>query len=283
MREVKNGIVDPQVLLESENQLKASIAARDAAKASILKAEAELLSRQSKLAQNKLDVEVARRRVAVAESDAKRLATLIGYLTVTAPYDGVVVARNANNGDYVAPGKGAPIYVIARTSTVRVFVDIPEKEAGSVRAGTKAEVLLPALREQLIRASVTRTSWALNAKSRSLRAEIDLPNAKGEILPGMYAYGKVFVERPGVWALPVSALHRSGARTFIWECDKGRAVRVEVQTGVSNGTWAQVDRRRLAGPGQDNRWGPINGSEQVIVGGSVFREGESVQIADPEP
>jgi multidrug efflux pump subunit AcrA (membrane-fusion protein) len=197
-REVEKKVVDPQVLLESENQLRASAAALEAARAAVLRAEAELLAKRAAEAEAELAVKVAGANLTLAEVEARRQAILVGYLTLTAPYDGIIVARNVNTFDYVAPGKGAPIYLIDRTATVRVFIDIPEKDAGSARVGTKAEVLIPALRDQPISASVTRTSWALNVKNRTLRAEIDLPNARGEILPGMYAYGKVFIERPGV-------------------------------------------------------------------------------------
>ena len=106
--EVKRGVVDPQILLESTNQLKSSIAARDAAKATIAKAEAELLSKQATLAKAKVDVAVARADLAVAESEARRLKAWVGYLTLTAPFDGVIVARNANTFDFVLPTTGDP-------------------------------------------------------------------------------------------------------------------------------------------------------------------------------
>ena len=48
-------------------------------------------------------------------------------------------------------------------------------------------------------------SWALNMKSRTLRAEIDLRNPDSQLLPGMYAYVKVIIERPDVLALPLDA------------------------------------------------------------------------------
>ena len=82
----------------------------------------------------------------------------MGYLTLTAPFDGVIVARNANTGDFVLPATGdptamtrspylspgggaAPIYVVDRTDVVRIFVDIPEQDANYVQIGTKATVL----------------------------------------------------------------------------------------------------------------------------------------------
>ena len=106
--EVDRGVVDPQILNESTNQWKSSVASRDAAKATITKAEAELLSRQATLAKAKVDVSVAQADLAVATSEAKRIEAWVGYLTLTAPFDGVIVARNANTFDFVLPSSGDP-------------------------------------------------------------------------------------------------------------------------------------------------------------------------------
>ena len=107
-REVQRGVVDPQILLESTNQLKSSTAARDAARATIKKAEAELLSDEAALAKAKVDVDVARADLAVATSDMKRIEAWVGYLTLTAPFPGVIVVRNANTFDFVLPSTGDP-------------------------------------------------------------------------------------------------------------------------------------------------------------------------------
>ena len=362
--EVDRGVVDPQILLESTNQWRSSVAARDAAKATITKAEAELLSNEATLAKARVDVSVANADLAVATSEEKRIEAWVGYLTLTAPFDGVIVARNANTFDFVLPSSGdpsadaraphlspsggaAPIYVVDRTDVVRVFVDIPEQDANYVHGcdlrlmravktlselptngrdlivlavlpnglhfrmfdslgkrtvdqdesqlkektsqiadlksllkdlwdtprvsplakdrvvtaltsifggvqmpvGTKATVLAQAYRDEPIPGSVTRTSWALNVKSRTLRAEIDLPNPGGQLLPGMYAYANVIIDRPGVRALPVAALTHSGDKTFCWMYQDGHAQRTEIQTGVSDGEWIEVTnllaRRRL--------------------------------------
>ena len=106
--EVTRGVVDPQVLLESTNQLKASTAAREAAKATIAKAEADLLSRQASLDKAIVDVQVARADLSVAVSEAKRIEAWVGYLKLPAPFDGVIVARNANTFDFVLPSTGDP-------------------------------------------------------------------------------------------------------------------------------------------------------------------------------
>jgi len=296
-REVDRGVVDPQVLLESQNQFNASTASRDAAQATIVKAGAELLSKQAFQTQAAVAVEVATASLAVAESEAKRLEALNGYLVLPAPYDGIITARNANTGDFVLPATGdptamarapylspggtaAPIYVVDRTDIVRVFVDIPEADANFVTKGSKASVLIQAYRDEPIQASVTRTSWALNVKSRTLRAEIDLPNTDSKILPGMYAYGYVPVEHPGAWALPRSAFDYSGDKVFYWGYDNGRAVRTEVRTGTANEEWVEVVSRRIPDPNGNGRWARIDGSESVIVGDlSILADGEPVRVA----
>ncbi len=81
--------------------------------------------------------------------------------------------------------------------------------------GSKATVLVRAYRDRPIPGTVTRTSWALNIQSRTLRAEIDLPNPGSQLLPGMYAYAKVMIERPGVRALPLSALDAPGRQDHL--------------------------------------------------------------------
>jgi multidrug efflux pump subunit AcrA (membrane-fusion protein) len=148
--------------------------------------------------------------------------------------------------------------------------------------GSKALVQIKAYSDEWLPGAVTRTAWALNFKSRTLRVEIDLLNPdRGKIRPGMYAYGKVVVERSDVWAVPLAALTYSGNKAFLWMDVNGHAVRTEIQTGIDDGVWIQVLRRRPAtAPADSNRWVHIDGSEQVILGDlSDLEEGEAVQVA----
>jgi HlyD family secretion protein len=295
-RETNRGVVDPQVLLESQNQHKQSKAQWMAAEAVVLKAKADLLAAEETLREDKVDVDVAKARVKVAESDAKRLDAWVGYLTIPAPYDGVIVARNANSWDFVLPaagdptadhnaphlspsGKGAPIYVVDRTDIVRIFVDVPEADANYVRVGAKARVQIKGYRDEWMPGYVARTAWALNVKSRTLRAEIDLHNKNNEILPGMYAYGKVIIERNNVRALPADALTYSDDKAFYWSYENGHAVRTEVQVGVSDGDWVEVTNRYAPTKSGEESWVLIDGSEQVITGNtSELSEGCAVKL-----
>ena len=210
-------VVDQQVLDETRRQLRSGQASLEASRAAVRTRDAERLGTEATQERTKVDISAAEARVKVAEADERRLAALVDYLTITAPYDGVVFARNVNSGDFVLPATGdptqgvfslgvspsrsTPLYVLNRIDPVLFVVGVPEADASYVAAGTKARVRIPALAGLQIDARVTRTSWALNSTSRTLLAEIDLPNPKEAFVPGMYAYGSVLIERPHVRAL----------------------------------------------------------------------------------
>jgi multidrug efflux pump subunit AcrA (membrane-fusion protein) len=414
--EVDRGVVDPQILLESTNQWKSSLAFRDAALATIKRAEAELLSAQETLAKDKVDVAVAKADLEVATSEWKKIGAQVGYLTLRAPFDGVVYARNANTFDFVLPAQGdptanrrapdissaggAPIYVVDRTDIVRIFIDIPERDAnyvhgvdlrllpalndprelpatgtdlillaregGALRfrffdsdgeriidtddrrltdkgpqlaklksllarmwdrpqarpteaskggvwdrvpggaplvsptdkdkvlaalrdifgadhvpAGTRAKVLARGYRDEPIEGTVTRTSWALNVTSRTLRAEIDLANPGSRLLPGMYAYADVIIQHPKTMTLPEAALTHVGDQTFCWLYDDGHAKRTEVRTGLSDGNWIEITSiEHPDGSEAGHPFASPTGTEQVILGDlTILADGVPVEIA----
>ena len=185
-------VVDEQVLLESKKQLKSSTASVEAAKATTVAAEATEAARKADYDKSKVDVDAARASALVTKAAEQRLAALVAYTHVRAPYDGVIVNRNVNTDDYVAPGTGDqsgprstqgtnmaqrwPLYVVARTDKMRIFLDVPEMEAEGVVKGSPATVRVQAVDDEEVSATVTRTSWSLHLHTRTLRAEIDLPN-----------------------------------------------------------------------------------------------------------
>jgi RND family efflux transporter MFP subunit len=285
--------INPQILEESRKQLKADVAAREAARASASAAEAAAQARKVDVEKARVDVEAARARVEVGRADEQRLAAMLSYTHILAPYDGIVVDRNANTGDYVQQGtgdlsaargsrdqssnRGAPVYVVARTDRVRVYVDVPEGEAEYVRTGAPAKIGLPALAGEEIAAAVTRTSWSLLPRSRTLRAEIDLPNHQAQLRPGMYAYGRVEIERPNVWAVPLACVVEVGNRNVCYLYADGKAVQTPVQIGINDGKWVELARLE-----RDGGWTLPSGAEAVIRGDlAELSDGRQVQVAEP--
>jgi HlyD family secretion protein len=303
---VDDRVIDQQILGESRRQFDSSKASKDAADAAVKTAEANRLARQADFEKATVDIDVAAARLKVSSADEQRLEALLGYTRLEAPYEGIVVLRNINTGDFVLPATGdpsasnrspdesgakaTPLYVVARTDVVRVYVDVPEsqanyivsevdKKAGDNRPVTKAIVRVAAFQDADIPASVTRSSWALNMKSRTLRAEIDLPNPEAKLLPGMYAYGKVLIQRPSVQALPEAAVMEDGNQTCCFVYHDGKAVKTALQIGLRVEGWVEVLKKKTG-----DTWSDIDGKEQVIACDlSELTDGCEVKLTDAAP
>jgi HlyD family secretion protein len=282
-------IVDKQVLEETRKQLKSSTAAMEASQATVIAAEAKESALKADLSKAKVDVEAAKAKAAVSEQTVQRYAALVGYLEIRAPYDGRVIARNVAEGDYVQPSTGdlsgprsiqtrpnpmgTPLYVVARTDKVRIFLDVSEMDAHGVDVGSPATVRVQAVDDEDIPAKVTRTSWALHAHTRTLRAEIDVPNSKQRLLPNMYAYGEVVVRRPGVWAMPMATVTEIGNQSCCFLYEDGVAVQTPVELGINDGKWVEVRKKRVKG-----KWVNPTGKEEVIEADlSEISDGEHVR------
>jgi multidrug resistance efflux pump len=129
--------VTQQLADESLSKLRAAEAGQQAAQAGVELARAELLESESGVPQAQADIDAAAAREQVAAADLAYVETMLGYLELKAPYDGVVSQRNVDTGHFVRASSesAAPLLVVARTDTLRVFVDVPEAEAAFVTSG----------------------------------------------------------------------------------------------------------------------------------------------------
>jgi len=125
-----------------------------------------------------------------AQANVQRLEQLQGFQKVVAPFAGIVTSRNNDNGALVAAGnngQGAPLFRIAQTDTLRIYVTVPETNARSIGPGQDVSVSFRQIPEKEFKAKVVRTSGAIDPASRTLLTELQLPNRDGQLLPGMYA------------------------------------------------------------------------------------------------
>jgi RND family efflux transporter MFP subunit len=133
-------------------------------------------------------VDTARAGVEGAEAALQKAKTLLALAQVRAPCDGVVSRRGYSVGDYVAAGgKGArpPLLTIERTDRFRVVFRVPERDVASAKVGGAAEVVLDALPGRRFAGRVARVGFAVDPRTRTTRAEIDLSDPQGQLRPGM--------------------------------------------------------------------------------------------------
>jgi RND family efflux transporter MFP subunit len=271
-------VIDEQVRDETLNQFRAAEAARDEVEARVRSMEAAQTESEARRDRAKADVAVAEAKARVAAADEGRTRAFLGYTRLTAPFAGVVTARNIDVGHLLQPSdRGPPLFVVTQMDPVRVFVEVPEADAALVRPGAKAAVTVPALRGRTFPGAVTRTAWALEARSRTLMTAIDLPNPYGELRPGMYAYAAVTVALPEAWTLPSTAVVKQGDATVAFLVRDGKAVRVGVQTGFNDGRHVEVLKVEAPAPGAAApAWAEPTGGETFVLRTAGVTDGQPV-------
>lgn len=125
---------------------------------------------------------------AAALANVRRLEALKGFTRLTAPFAGVVTSRSAQLGELVVAGvaSSTPLFTIADTTQMRVFVRVPQHDAPQMVAGQKASLLLPEYDNRPFEAVVSRSAGAVDPVSGSVLVELKADNADGALLPGAY-------------------------------------------------------------------------------------------------
>jgi RND family efflux transporter MFP subunit len=131
-------------------------------------------------------VAAQRSNVAQAEANLAHIDEVQGYRLVKAPFAGVITQRNVDVGALVSSGNTL-LFRIAQTGTLRTYVNVPQTNASTIRPGQTARLKVSNLPGREFAGTVTRTANALDPTSRTLLVEIQVPNADGALLPGMYA------------------------------------------------------------------------------------------------
>lgn len=171
----------------------------------------KVLYRDSSVTQQELDTyqssfDASRASESAAEDEVRRLEVLVQYEKVTAPFGGVVTARNVETGVFVtATGTtnsvqpsgvggntiggstpGTQLFTVSQTDTIRAYVGVPQAYAPEVRLGMPAELDVQESPGRTFHGRVIRTANSVDAASRTLLTEVDVVNADGSLLPGTY-------------------------------------------------------------------------------------------------
>jgi multidrug efflux pump subunit AcrA (membrane-fusion protein) len=138
-------------------------------------------------------------------ANVRRLEALVSFEKVYAPFDGVITVRNTDTGWLINAGAGSPtaapfllaqsagsptaeLFRLAQTSTLRIFVAVPEVYSRAARVGSTATLTLDEFPSETFHGKVTRTSQSIDMASRTLNTEIDVDNPTGQLLPGAYVH-----------------------------------------------------------------------------------------------
>jgi membrane fusion protein (multidrug efflux system) len=192
-------------------------------------------------------VDDARGKLDIAKATRDRTETLLGFTKITAPFSGIVTRRFADPGAFIPAAtagstpQSAAIVTLADFNTVRVQVAVPEAEASHVEAGEPVTLNVEGLPGKNFEGTITRFSYALDDASKTMLAEIEMPNPKLELRPGMYASVKIGIEKKdGAMLIPVGALFTEKVGPSVFTLADGKAKKIPVKTGFNNGTNVEI-------------------------------------------
>jgi RND family efflux transporter MFP subunit len=215
-------------------------------------------------------LEAFKASVAAAEATVQRLAALQGFEKVYAPFAGVVTARNMDVGALVSAGQTVPLFRIADTDVLRVYVNVPQSYVQSVRPGQKVGLAVRNYPGKEFEGVVARTAGALDPATRTLRYEVDVPNKEGVLLAGMYGEVRIKAkqdEPPMV--VPTSAVVFDSGGTKVWVVEEGKVHPKRVDVGRDFGTEIEVSSG-------------LSGKEQVVTNpGERLADGVEVEAKSP--
>ena len=229
--------------------------------------------REATVRTSEANVDASSATVGVAEANVKRFADLKNFEKIAAPFAGVVTARHVDPGDLVsADNMQRELFHVMNTDVLRVFVNVPQTYAATIKAGGNAEVYLRDNPSKKYAGKVTRTANALDPNTRTLLTEVQVPNKESELRPGMYLQVSFdFARDFDPVLIPTAALSiRDGAP------------RVGVLSGDNKVSYRSIDLGRDYGAEVEVIDGLKAGETVVVHPGDDLVDGTAVDPVTPE-
>src|SRR2546427_8538611 len=288
-----------QQLRQAKADLQQSERNRDLQKANldlakVTMARYEAADAEGAVAKQALDQSVSTHRtaqaaVAAAEANVEsnranvqRLQEMTSFQRILAPFNGTVIQRNVDvgalitagspvNNTAVAPssvtGGASGLFEIAQIDPLRVFVNVPQVYAPTLKVGLPVEVAVRGQLMQPVTGTVTRTAGALDPGTRTLLTQVDIPNTSGRLLPGMFVYVTFKIAPSGTrWRVPATAV--------VFDAQGSRVAIVGPQNTIR---FQPVEVGRDFGDSLDVQAG-LQGQERIVLQPTVaLQEGQVVR------
>lgn len=177
---------------------------------------------------------------AAAGASLAALRKVQQYLSIRAPFSGVITERMAHPGALAGPATG-PLLRLEQVERLRLVVAVPEAEFGGVRPGARVPFQVAAFPNRSFTGVVARVAPSVDPKTRKAPVELDVANGSGAFAPGMYAEVN-WPARSAAPALlvPATSIVRTTERVFVIRVRNGRAEWVDVRPGFRDGGLVQV-------------------------------------------
>jgi RND family efflux transporter MFP subunit len=217
----------------------------------------------------------ANAQVNLDKSKVDQYNALAEFKQVKAPFDGTITERKIDVGNLVTAGSGStttPMYRMAQTDPLRIFVDVPQSAAGELmKAGVPAEIRATGAVGGVFSGAIARSAQSINAQARTMRVEVDMPNATHALVPGMYVNIAFRLPPRGLVEVPAAALIFRASGTQVAKVDAGGKIQFDnVVIARDNGSLVEL----LSGVRP--------GDKLVLNISSQISSGQAVAVNEPE-
>ena len=252
-----------------------------AALAALTSGQANVRAAQASVQASLQNVVAAKAQVGSSEANTRRYAVLQSFERVTAPFDGIITARNVDKGALVSgvagvdttggPSSHSGLFSIARTDVLRIDVSVPQTFFSAIQPGQPTRILIREFPGRVFTGIIYRTAGALDTATRTLLTEIHIPNKNNLLLPGMYAQVAFYSAHVHpTLRIPGNTLVVDATGPHVVEVQDGKLHFVPVKLGRDYGTEVDV----VAG---------LQGDEKLVTDPTDdLKDGEEVK-ADPAP
>ncbi|MFI4890779.1 MAG: efflux RND transporter periplasmic adaptor subunit [Steroidobacterales bacterium] len=214
-------------------------------------------------------------QVALDRSKVDQYSALTEFKQVRAPFDGTITERRIDVGNLVTAGSTSAttsLYRMAQTDPLRIFVDVPQSAAGELMsAGVPAEIRATGAVGGVFAGKIARSAQSINAQARTMRVEVDMPNANHALVPGMYVNVAFRLNPRGLVEVPAAALIFRATGTQVAEVDAGGKIRfANVAIARDNGSVVELAS------------GVQPGDRLVLNISSQIASGQAVAVNEPD-
>src|SRR5579872_5809180 len=204
------------------------------------------LAAEAQIEATKSNLESAQSQLQLAQTKKEHDSVLFDYSKVTAPFAGVITQRYANLGTLVQAGTGSstqamPLVRLSQDDLFRLVIPVPESYVRYIRVGDPVTVNVPSL-NRTFPGKVARFSVDVRADTRTMHTEVDVPNPKRLLLPGLYAAANVDLDqKENVPTVPLQALNHQANKTTVFVVNRDGTVEDRaVQVGLETTTDAEI-------------------------------------------
>jgi RND family efflux transporter MFP subunit len=218
----------------------------------------------------------AKAQVALDQAKVDQYNAMMQFKRVAAPFDGTITERKIDIGNLVTAGSTSattPLYRLAQCDPLRVFVDVPQNAAAELaQPGVPAEIRANGDVQGVFAGKIARSAGSVNSQARTMRVEVDMPNADHRLMPGMYVHVAFQLQPRGRVEVPAAALiFRPNATQVARVGADDKVSFVDVSIARDNGTQIELDS------------GVQPGDRLVLNISSQIAAGQTVRVTSDAP